>query len=130
MVIDILLAFLDLELVAEGKATHYDKHIMRQVVERRVEWGQLDLSQPHIGQVALADPEWVYLNRRVLLELPTGAVLGPFLVADVGKEKDQEHLKKIGFAVDLSYKWAERLDTLWMPLKGVKVWLLPKYKEE
>lgn len=112
-----------LVLVAVGKATAYGPDTMNRVVENRVGWGQLDLSQSHVGYVALADEK--YLNSRVLLELPTGEIVGPFLVADCGAEHDQEHLNEIGFGVDLSYELAEKyLEDPRTPLHGVKVWLI------
>jgi len=69
-------------LIADGRATHYSPHLMDQVVANRVEWGQLDLSQPHAGYVAVADCK--YLNRLVVLDVPEYGVLGPLLVADCG----------------------------------------------
>jgi len=116
-------AALLLVLIATGKATAYREGIMDKVVQNRVEWGQIDTSLPHIGYVALADKK--YLGKRVLLELPSGEKVGPLLVADCGREQDQQHLKDIGFAIDLSYELAMKyIKTAEKPLPGVKVWLI------
>jgi len=108
-------------LIADGKATHYSPHLMDQVVANRIEWGQLDLSQPHAGYVAVADCK--YLNRLVVLDVPGYGFLGPLLVADCGATHDQEHLRQINFAVDLSWELAERINSVNTPRCGVKVYL-------
>lgn len=113
--------------VAEGKATRYDPGLMDQVVENRLTWRQLDLDQAHRDYVALAD--CAYLNRRALLVLADGRLSGPHLVADCGAAGDQSHLDDIGFAVDLSWELARELGAVQAPLRGVRVYLIPRTLE-
>jgi hypothetical protein len=112
--------FIVLSPVASGKATRYNPGVMGEVVQNRIGWGQLDLNQPNMGYVALADCG--YLNQRVVIELSDGKFVGPYLVTDCGAAQDQEHLKDIGFAVDLSWEVAQQLGVTDAPLKGVRVY--------
>jgi hypothetical protein len=109
-------------IIASGKATSYNPGVMDGVVANRVKWKHIDITQPHIGYVALQDKR--YLGKRIFLEFPGGYFEGPFLVADCGKESDQEHLNEIDFSVDLSYELAVRYGVVKKPLWGVKVWLV------
>jgi len=111
-----------LTLIASGKATSYSPGKMDVAVANRVKWKQIDITQPHIGYVALADKQ--YIGQRVLLEFPGGSFEGPFIVADCGQAGHQEHLKKIDFAVDLSHELAVKYGVVKKPLYGVKVWLI------
>lgn len=115
-------ATLVLILIASGKATSYNPGRMDITVQKRIKWGHIDITKPHLGYVAVADKK--YLGETVLLELPGGAIEGPFLVADCGAEHDQEALKKNRFAVDLSYELAIKYGAVKKPLYGVKVWLV------
>ena len=108
--------------VAEGKATRYGPGVMDIVVENRLKWGQLDLSLPHAGYVALADRQ--YIGRRVIIEA-RGRLWGPYLVADCAGENHREQLAQSRFAVDLSYEVAGQIMTdLDAPLWGVRVYLV------
>jgi hypothetical protein len=118
-------AALALLLIASGKATRYNPGVMDRVVENRLGWHQLTQQQVDnaLGFVALADKQ--YIGRYVLIELPTGEMKGPYLVADCGARQDQEHLDGIGFAVDLSYELAQDILTrMDAPRQGVRVWLM------
>ncbi len=104
-------------LLAIGIATSYGPGVMDEVVANRTAWGQLPAAS-HRGYVALADCD--HIGRRVGLEMPGGVWMGPMLVADCGAAHDQEYLKRIGFAVDLSYELAVELG---VPRPGLwKVW--------
>lgn len=115
-------AAITLILIASGKATSYSPGVMDSVVQNRIRWGQLDITQPHVGYVALKDKR--YIGERVLLEFPGGAIEGPFLVADCGAEEDHELLDYKRFAVDLSYELAVKYGAVRAPVWGVKVWLI------
>jgi len=113
-----------LTLVDEGKATAYNPEIMDRVVANRLKWRHLKQEQVDgaLGFVAL---QGNYIGKSVLMELPTGELVGPFLVADCGAGKDQAWLDKINFAIDLSYELALKyLPSPRIPLHGVKVWLI------
>jgi len=116
-----LLSILLGPMIDEGKATRYSPGVMDQVVMNRVRWGQLDLSQPHVGYVAVADCK--YLNQLVVLDMPGYGFIGPVLVADCGAAHDQEYLDSIDFAVDLSWELAQQAQVMNMPRCGVKVYL-------
>jgi hypothetical protein len=114
----------DLVDIAYGKATHYAPGVMDRVIANRQRWGQLDLTQPHLGYVALQSA--AYINDRVWLEFPDGMVIGPYLVADCARHADIAYQDRIGFAVDLSYELAAQLQTVGRPVYGVRVWLEPR----
>jgi len=105
--------------VAEGRATRYAPGVMEQVVDNRLKWGQLNLSQFHDGYVAVRDCR--YLDERIWLEWPDGKLSGPHLVADCGAAHDQAYLEEIGFAVDLSWELAVRYGVVNDVVDGVKV---------
>jgi hypothetical protein len=114
-----------LVLIAEGKATRYNPGVMDRVVANRLLWRHITREQVKAaaGFVAVADKR--HLGRMVYIEWPDGRKTGPYLVVDCGRARDQEHLRKIGFAVDLSYELAEQfLEDINMPRQGVRVWLL------
>jgi hypothetical protein len=117
----LLIAALTLIPIAEGKATRYNPGIMERVVANRVRWKQLDLSQAHAGYIALADPQ--HLGKLAWIGWPDGRLTGPYLVADCGAQKDQDYLKAIGFAVDLSWELAQQFHVTNRPLPGVTVYL-------
>jgi len=119
----VLLSLVQGPLIAEGKATHYCQdcpRAMHNVIPNRWKWDQVELSHTDVGYVALADCG--RLGERVVIELPDGRLIGPLLVADCGATKDQEHLEKIGFAVDLSWELAVELDTVYDVIHGVRVY--------
>ena len=107
-------------LIASGLATRYNPSVMDAVVANRVEWGDVDLSIPHVDYVALMDAD--HLGEQVWLELPDGRVSGPHLVVDCAARHHRAELKAKGFAVDLSFSLAQDLGVIDAPLAGVKVW--------
>ena len=123
LVLATAIALASMQPVAEGKATRYGPGVMDIAVANRVKWGQIDLSVPHKGYVALAERE--HLGRRVVIRDASGRLWGPYLVADCGARHHQGRLDEIGFAVDLSYEVAmEMLPDMDAPLHGVQVYLL------
>ena len=124
----ILAIVLGLTPVAEGKATRYNPGVMDEVVNNRIKWGQLDLTAPHRGYVALADCD--YIGETVFLKVPERGLAGPYLVADCGAQHDQRHLQSIDFAVDLSWEVAQELDVIGAPLYGVTVYQINGGKDE
>ena len=107
-------------MIASGLATRYDPGVMDQVVENRVDWGQVDPSLLALGYVALLDCERI--GEPVWLEHPDGRVVGPVVVADCAQEEHREELIGRGFAVDLSYELAVELGAVEAPVMGMKVW--------
>lgn len=124
MLIDLLITVLDLQLIDEGKATHYNPGIMDDVVQNRLKWKQITQEQVDsaVGFVATQTDEWI--GRQVILDFGHGLVAGPFLVVDCGQKGHQAWLDRINFAVDLQWEWAWFLRTVGMPLKNVKVYLV------
>lgn len=106
-------------VLASGTATRYDPGVMRAVVANRLMYGQIDPSVPHRGYVALAD--YSHLGRLVWLE-HEGRVDGPYVVADCAAEKDYDRLKRLGWAVDLSWKVAQDWDVVNDVGRGFVVW--------
>jgi hypothetical protein len=122
-------AAIALVLAASGKATRYNPGVMDIVVKNRLNWGHITQEQVDSAQGFVALRDKGNIGDRVLLELPDGSFAGPYLVVDCGKATDQEHLDKIGFAVDLSYELAEKhLTNINVPLRDVKVWLFSEGK--
>jgi hypothetical protein len=107
--------------VAEGKATRYNPGIMDRVVANRVRWHHIDLAKPHAGYIALADPD--LLGEQAWIQWPDGRLTGPYLVADCGQQAHQDHLKRIGFAVDLSWELAVKFGVIDKPLPGVRIYI-------
>lgn len=107
-------------LLATGLATRYNPGIMDPVVANRVEWGQIDTRQYHVGYVAMLDRDDI--GRLVWLEHPDGRVVGPVIVADCAGEADRERLQQLGWAVDLSYELAVQLDVVHDIVRDFKVW--------
>lgn len=118
-------------LIASGKATRYNPGVMDVVVQNRLKWKQITAAQVAEvqGFVALADKK--HIGQKVLIELPDGEFVGPFLVVDCGQAAHQAYLKRIGFAVDLSYELGKKyLEHIDRPLWGVKVWLMRDFPTE
>lgn len=114
-----------LKLIDTGKATRYPPGLMQVVVKNRLEWEQITQGQVDAAAGFVALQDRAYLGRWVLVEWPRGAMTGPYLVVDCGREADQDHLDEIHFAVDLSYELAEQfLEDINMPRWGVRVWLI------
>jgi hypothetical protein len=107
--------------VADGKATRYNPGVMDRVVANRVRWNHIDLSKPHAGYIALADAD--YIGEQAWIQWPDGRLTGPYLVADCGANRDQAYLKKIGFAVDLSWELAVKFGVIDKPMPGVRVFI-------
>ena len=107
-------------LIASGMATRYSPETMDQVYQNRLRWGHVQPCSECVGRVALLDCS--RLGQRVWLELPTGAIIGPVLVADCAASHHAEVLQDRGFAVDLSFELAESLGVVDAPLPGVRVW--------
>ena len=124
MLIDLLITVLDLQLIDEGKATHYAHGKMDQVVQNRLKWKQITQEQVDsaVGFVATQPDE--YLGRNVIIDFGHGLVAGPFLVVDCGQKGHQEWLDKINFAIDLQWEWAWFLRSVNMPIKDVRVYLV------
>ena len=124
MLIDLLITVLDLQLIDEGKATHYNPGVMDTVVQNRLKWGQITQEQVDsaVGFVATQTDE--YIGRTVIIDFGHGLVAGPFLVVDCGQKGHQAHLDRINFAVDLQWEWAWFLRSVNMPVQGVKVYLV------
>lgn len=107
--------------VAQGKATRYNPGIMDRVVNNRIRWKHIDPSIPHAGYIALADP--CHLGELAWIQWPDGQLTGPYMVADCGAKQDQEHLKEIHFAVDLSWELAQEFGVIDKPLYGITVYI-------
>lgn len=107
--------------VAEGKATRYNPGVMDRVVANRVRWKHIDLSKPHAGYIALADRQ--YIGEQAWIQWPDGRLTGPYLVADCGQGTHQDYLKRIGFAVDLSWELAVKFGIIDKPMPGVRVFI-------
>lgn len=100
---DLLLATLaaaSLLPIDEGNVTAYRRGLMAEVVEHRVELGQLDPGTfaAHRGFVAVQDCFW--RGATVWVELDDGKRMGPYLAADCGGRHDQEWLDSIDFAIE------------------------------
>jgi len=109
--------------IAEGKLTRYNPGVMEEVVQNRLEWGQLDLSRPHFGYVAVAGCE--HIDERLMIEWPDGSWSGPHLVADCG---DPNGFVSDELAVELSYPLAEKHGVIDDVVRGVRVWKFPLEK--
>lgn len=122
MIIDLLMLFLDLELIDEGIATAYNKGVMEQVVQNRLRYKHVTQEQVDaaIGFVATQDKQ--YIGDWVVIDFGHGLWGGPYLVTDCGQAGHQEQLDKKDFAVDLEYKLAKRLRRLDRPMSNVKVY--------
>lgn len=103
-------------LIASGLATSYAPDVMDEVVSNRVRWGHIE--EGGVGYVALLDCDRI--GDLVLLE--HGDVVIPVMVADCAAQHDRARLVKRGFAVDLSWELAERLDVVDAPRDGFWVW--------
>jgi len=89
-------------LPAKGKAMYYGLGVMEQVYQNRINWGDIDICNECIGQVALLREG--DLNRRVYIKLPFGADYeGPYQVIDTAARKDVGDLFAKGWAVDVGY---------------------------
>ena len=110
-----------LTLVDEGKATRYRPGLMDTVVANRLRWKQITPEQVEqaAGFIAL---QHNHIGKWAWLRWPTGQLLGPYLVTDVGAAHDQDHLDEIHFAVDLSAELAEQLGVV-NPVWGVTVYV-------
>ena len=106
-------------LLASGTATRYDEGVMDQVVANRANYGQLDLSTPHGGYVALLD--CTHLGRAVWLQ-QGGRIGGPYLVADCAQAAHRQMLVDRGWAVDLSYELGLEWGVTDDVGRGFRVW--------
>jgi len=115
-------------ILASGIATRYDEGLMDVVVAKRILFGQIPENQPaHKGYVALLDCE--HLGRLVWLERRTpqryGEIVkidGPYLVADCTATRDRDRLKRLGWAVDLSWEVAQEWGVIDDVGRGFMVW--------
>jgi hypothetical protein len=106
-------------LLASGRATRYDPDVMQPVVANRIRWHQIDPNVEHKGYVALLD--FTDVGRLVWLE-HDGRIDGPYMVADCASLQDQARLKRLGWAVDLSWEVAVDWGVVDGPLGGFRVW--------
>ena len=93
-------------LPVHGKAMYYNPGIMDQVLEYRLELGQIAPCPQCVGYVALLNAG--DLNRKVWIEWEEGDVEGPFLVIDVAATQHVPLLLARQWVVDVDYATALR----------------------
>ena len=110
-------------MIAAGLATRYDAGVMDRVYDNRLAWEQVTACPECAGRVALVDCAW--LDDRVWLRTPGGALVGPVHVTDCGNRAHRAQQQARGLAVDLAWPLAQRLGVVDDVGRGFEVWSGP-----
>lgn len=105
-------------LPVTGEATYYAQGVMQEVLAYRLRVGDVQACPECVDTVALLYP--ADIGRKVWLEHPDGAIVGPVLVIDCARRQDVAGLLQRQWVVDISRELARRWG-LRGPLRGVTV---------